>query len=223
MSQSLPADVAVQFDNAEQQRAAATFGIWVFLATEVLFFGGMIVAYVVYRHQYPEVFGAASHHLNVWIGGAMTAILLLGSLLVAISDHLIEGDDDPRRIRNAVFLRLSITAALGVAFLSCEFTEYYELISEGLFPGTKFDNGAFAAASFGGRSAQLYFTLFFCMTGLHALHMIVGVSLVLAVAIGVRWFGRPRSWANTLNVVGLYWHFVDIVWIFLYPLFYLVA
>lgn len=223
MSQSLPASVAVQFDDAQQQRLATTIGIWAFLATEVLFFGGMVVAYVVYRHQYPEAFRIASHHLNVWIGGVMTAILLLGSLLVALSDYIVEQDGDPRMIRNAIFRRLLATAALGVAFLACEFTEYHELFTEGLFPGTEFDNSKFSSLPVGGRSAQIYFSLFYCMTGLHALHMIVGVSLVLSMAIAIKWLKCPAEWANTLNVVGLYWHFVDIVWIFLYPLFYLVA
>lgn len=216
-------DVAIQFDDAAQQKSATILGIWIFLATEVLFFGGMVVAYIAYRHQYPEAFSQASHHLNLWIGGAMTAILLLGSLLVAISDYLIEQDHDPDAVRHAVFKRLAVTAILGIAFLCCEFYEYYELYSENLFPGPAFDNAAFATAPFSGRSAQLFFVLFFCMTGLHALHMIVGVSLVTWMAVVVRWRGNPAAWANTLGVVGLYWHFVDIVWIFLYPIFYLVA
>ena len=153
----------------------------------------------------------------------MTALLLLGSLFVAISDHLVEQDGDPERIRRAIFHRLLITALLGVAFLGCEFTEYYQLISEGLFPGPGFNNAAFASLPIDGRSAQIFFMLFFCMTGLHAIHMIVGVSLVIWMACVIKWLDRPHAWANTLNVVGLYWHFVDIVWIFLYPLFYLVA
>ncbi len=222
-SQSRPAEVAVQFDDAEQQKSATVLGIWIFLATEVLFFGGMVVAYIAYRHQYPEAFSQASDHLNLWIGGAMTAVLLLGSLLVAISDHVIEQDGDPDEIRRAVFRRLIVTAILGVAFLSCEFYEYHELFTENLFPGSSFDNAAFATAPFGGKSAQMFFVLFFCMTGLHAVHMIVGVSLVTWMAVVVRWFGSPTGWANTLGVIGLYWHFVDIVWIFLYPIYYLVA
>lgn len=218
-----PANVAVQFDDAAQQKSATILGIWIFLATEVLFFGGMIVAYIAYRHQYPGAFSQASDHLNLWIGGAMTAVLLLGSLLVAISDHLIEQDRDPDEIRRAVFRRLSATAVLGVLFLSCEFYEYHELYTANLFPGSDFDNAAFANAPFGGKSAQMFFVLFFCMTGLHALHMMVGVSLVFWMAAMVRWFGSPAGWVNTLGVVGLYWHFVDVVWIFLYPIFYLVA
>ncbi len=215
--------VAVQFDDAAQQKSATVLGIWIFLATEVLFFGGMVVAYIVYRHQYPAAFSHASHHLNLWIGGVMTAILLLGSLLVAISDLLIEHDGDPAEIRRSVFRRLIATALLGIAFLSCEFYEYHELYTENLFPGSDFDNAAFSSAPFDGRSAQIFFALFFCMTGLHALHMIVGVSLVTWMSVAIRWFGTPAGWVNTLGVVGLYWHFVDIVWIFLYPIFYLVA
>ncbi len=220
------ANIAMQFDDAEQQHSAASFGMWVFLATEVLFFGGMFVAYTVYRVEYPEIFPAASRHLNLWAGGAMTAILLAGSLLVAMSDHLIEqagpgGIDQSVLLRSTIWRRLAMTAALGVAFLGLEFTEYYSLIDEGLFPGSHFHNAAFSQLYFGGRSAQMFFVLFFCMTGLHALHMIIGISLVTGLSIAMNRSREPDRLRNPLKVIGLYWHFVDIVWIFLYPLFYL--
>jgi cytochrome c oxidase subunit III len=218
-------DCATQFDDPEQQRAAVTLGMWIFLTTEVLFFGGMFVAYTVYRIEYPDVFLVASQRLNLWAGGAMTAILLTGSLLVAMSDHSVEHDREATKcteMRIAIFRRLSITAALGVVFLGLEVSEYASLIHEGLFPGASFDNSAFAELNFGGRSAQLFFVLFFCMTGLHAIHMLIGISLVLGLTTAVHRSSNPTQLRNPIKVIGLYWHFVDIVWIFLYPLFYLV-
>ena len=216
---------AAQFDDSKQQRAAVVFGMWIFLATEILFFGGMFVAYSVYRRQYPAVFTAASQHLNLWGGAAMTAILLTGSLLVAMSDHQLDKhstDDSSDRLRATIVRRLAITATLGLAFLGLEFYEYWSLFGEHLFPGPNFDNAAFAELSFSGRSAQLFFVLFFCMTGLHAIHMLLGISLVLALTVAIHRSDTPYKLRNPLTVIGLYWHFVDIVWIFLYPLFYLV-
>lgn len=219
-------DVAMQFDDAKQQRSAATFGMWIFLATEVLFFGGMFVAYTVYRSQFPDAFHLAGRHLNLWAGGVMTGVLLAGSLLVAMSDHLIEqsdgGSGGAQQLRKTISRRLALTAVLGVAFLSLEFYEYYTLIDERLFPGFYFDDFKFSQLSFGGGAAQIFYVLFFCMTGLHGLHMIIGISLVGGLAIAVRRSRQPGRLRNTLKVIGLYWHFVDIVWLFLYPLFYLV-
>jgi cytochrome c oxidase subunit 3 len=221
------ANVAVQFDDAVQQRSAATFGMWVFLTTEVLFFGGMFVAYAVYRYEYPLAFQSASHHVNLWAGGAMTAILLVGSLLVAMSDHLIEHVDpvsssNSNALRKSLFRWLVCTVMLGVAFLGLELYEYYTLITERLFPGPQFDRSLFAQLDFAGGSAELFFVLFFCMTGLHGLHMIIGISLVGGLAVAIQRSPQPEQLRNTVKVIGLYWHFVDIVWLFLYPLFYLV-
>jgi len=229
------APVAMQFDNAAQQRNAATSGMWVFLATEILFFGGMFVAYAVYRVQYPEAFHAGGEHLNVWAGAAMTAILLTGSLLVVMSDHAIEAADDAAEndaaglaihdengLRRTVFIRLLVTAILGTMFLATEFYEWGMLIEERLFPGAHFNAAEFGQLEFAGGTAQVFFSLFFCMTGLHALHMIIGVALVAGTAVAVYRAPHPTHLRNPLKVIGLYWHFVDIVWLFLYPLFYLV-
>lgn len=228
-------NVAMQFDDAEQQHWAVAFGMWIFLATEVMFFGGLFVAYVVYRYEYPNVFPVASQQLNLFAGGAMTAILLTGSLLVAMSDQLMErfsmlkdSQSDQTLataktdgMREVIWRRLAITAGMGVAFLALEFYEYYSLFQEGLFPGSHFNGDGFGHLYLAGRSAQLFFVLFFCMTGLHAFHMLIGISLVSGLAILVKRSHAPLRLRNPLLVIGLYWHFVDIIWIFLYPLFYL--
>ena len=218
-------DIAIQFDDADQQRSAALLGMWIFLSTEVLFFGGMLVAYSVYRYEYADEFQAASERLNLWAGAAMTAILLSGSLLVAMSDHLLEHctvSESYDRARRTIVRYLLITVILGIGFLGLEFYEYASLFGERLFPGSYYDNHAFAQLSLEGRSTQLFFVLFFCMTGLHAVHMLIGISLVSGLALAMQLSQRPSRLANSLKVIGLYWHFVDIVWIFLYPLFYLV-
>lgn len=215
--------VTMPFDDAAQQRHAARFGMWIFLATEVLFFGGLFVGYIEYRYEYPEAFTAASEKLNLWSGGLMTAILLAGSLLVAASDSLIESNVEGWPARRAIVWRLALTALLGIAFLGLEFSEYYKLIEEGLFPGAGFRTDEFADVEVAGRSAEMFFTLFFCMTGLHAFHMIIGISLVGGMALVTLCAERLIPWRNPLMVIGLYWHFVDIVWVFLYPLFYLVG
>lgn len=211
--------VALPYDDAAQQREAVSLGMWLFLATEVLFFGGLFVGYTVYRHQYPAAFLSGSEHLSVMSGAVMTAVLLLGSLLVALSDLLIRGGEDSR---GNIVRNLAITAALGVAFLGLEFHEYGELISEGLFPGTGFDRSSFTEAPLGGRSVELFYCLFFFMTGLHAFHMIVGVLLVTGMTITIARSSDIARHRNLLENIGLYWHFVDIVWVFLFPLFYLI-
>ncbi|MBD3675233.1 MAG: cytochrome c oxidase subunit 3 [Planctomycetaceae bacterium] len=214
----------IPYDSPSHQRHAAIFGLWVFLVTEILFFGGMIVGYVVYHYEYPEAFREGSRTLNVWAGGAMTAVLLLGSLLIAVAEHLTEeGDrDNSQSWRGTAVWRLAVTACLGVVFLGLEFYEYHELIGEGLFPGSQFARQRFTDLPYSGRAAELFFLMFFCMTGLHAFHMIVGILLVGGIGTAIQRARQPERLGNTLTVIALYWHFVDIVWIFLYPLFYLV-
>jgi len=204
--------VAHQFETAAQQRGAATLGMWVFLATEVLFFGGMLTAYTVYRVMDARAFALASHAQNILLGGINTAVLLTSSLTMALAVQAAAGG----RRRRSVLL-LSLTMALGAAFLAIKTVEYGQKFSEHLVPGVDF---RFAGPDAG--AAQIYFILYFLLTGFHALHLTIGIG-VLAVLTARAARGRyTPAYHTPVEVTGLYWHFVDIVWIFLYPLIYLI-
>ena len=148
----MSSELAISYNRADQQSTAARLGMWIFLATEVLFFGGLFTGYIVYRGLYPETFAIGSDKLGIWSGALMTAILLAGSLLIAIADTRMEEDSDvsPR----FVVMLLAATAFLGVCFLALEFHEYYKLIHEGHFPGESFELSAFADAPYGGRGVE---------------------------------------------------------------------
>ncbi len=200
------------FEDMRQQRATATLGMWVFLATEVLFFGGLFAAYLVYRVWYPATFGEASRQLQLAFGATNTAILITSSLTMALA---VRASALERRA--ALVLCLLLTMALGATFLVIKGLEYYAKFTEHLVPGTAF--------RFDGPDplhAQIFFSLYFALTGLHALHMIIGLS-VLTVILTMALRGRfTAAWHTPVEVSGLYWHFVDIVWIFLFPLLYLI-
>lgn len=202
--------LAEQFDDLEQQEETATVGMWTFLATEVLFFGGLFTTYVVYRTTYPHAFAEGSHHSNLLLGTVNTAILLTSSLTMALCVHAAQTGH-----RKRLMLFLSVTLVFGLAFLAVKGLEYSEHISDGLLPGAHFRSGL-------PHGTQLFFVLYFLTTGLHALHLIIGCG-VMAVML---WLARnsrfsPRYY-NPVAVTGLYWHFVDVVWVFLYPMFYLI-
>jgi cytochrome c oxidase subunit 3 len=203
--------VAHQFDDIEQQRSAAQLGMWVFLATEVLFFGGLFLAYTISRARYPDAFTAASHHTEVVIGGANTAILLFSSTLMALAVRAAE-----LRHRTQLVWFLLGTALFGILFMSLKAVEYYKDFQDHLVPLLNFEwhepnPGA----------AQIFFWLYFAMTGLHAIHVTVGIFVMLVLAL-LGSFGKFTTGHHTpVEIAGLYWHFVDIVWIFLFPLLYL--
>jgi cytochrome c oxidase subunit 3 len=206
--------VAHHFDDAEQQHEAATLGMWVFLVTEVMFFGGLFTAYVAYRALYPGAFGHASNHLDVRLGTTNTAVLITSSLTMALAVRAAQVGAAPARIVRW----LAATMLLGSTFLGIKLVEYAHKFREGLVPGS-----AFAYPGSDAPQAQLFFSLYFGMTGLHALHMVIGLGLLAWL---VREAGRGRFGAAYYTPVencGLYWHFVDIVWIFLFPLLYLIG
>jgi cytochrome c oxidase subunit 3 len=204
---------AHHFDDVEQQHEASWLGMWVFLATEVMFFGGMFTCYFVYRHWYLQAFASASNHLDVLLGGINTAVLICSSFTVALAVHSAETD---RRKPLIAFLLLTIV--LGLAFLGIKFYEYHTKFEEHLVPGSSFSFEASLAGP-----AEIFFSFYFAMTGMHALHMIIGVGLMTALIFQAR-RGRFTSFYYTpVELTGLYWHFVDIVWIFLFPLLYLLG
>jgi cytochrome c oxidase subunit 3 len=188
------------------------FGMWVFLASEVIFFGGLFTTYIVYRYLFPEAFAEASRHLDTILGSINTAILLTSSFTMALAVSAVQ-----RNQRRALIALLLATMILGTIFLGIKGLEYVHKFEEGLFPGANF---AYAGPS--PRQAQLFFSLYFIATGLHALHMIIGILLMGSLAF-LAWRGRfsAQSYAP-VEMIGLYWHFVDIVWIFLFPLMYLI-
>jgi cytochrome c oxidase subunit 3 len=205
--------VAHHFDDAAQQREASSLGMWVFLVNEVMFFGGLFTAYVVYRTAYPEAFHVASHHLDVRLGAFNTVVLLTSSLTMALSVHAAQVSK-----RLMLIVNLILTMALGLVFLGVKAYEYAHKWHEHLVPGPHF---AFTGPDPG--HAQLFFSLYFAMTGLHALHMVVGVGLLAVLLVRAAQGMFNQHYYTPVEVCGLYWHFVDLVWIFLFPLLYLLG
>ncbi|HEY2710963.1 MAG TPA: cytochrome c oxidase subunit 3 family protein [Chthoniobacterales bacterium] len=203
--------VAEQFDDLEQQHEADKLGMWIFLATEVLFFGGLFLSYTVYRYLYPNVFAAASRHTEVILGGANTAILLFSSTLMALA---VRSAQLSRR-KPLIWLLLG-TALFGIAFMVVKGFEYHKDFIDHLVPGA-----AFQWHEANPQAAEIFFWLYFAMTGLHAIHVTIGIILMLVLALLA---GRGKFQNGnymTVEIAGLYWHFVDIVWVFLFPLLYL--
>jgi len=202
---------AFQYASLPQQHDAAQLGIWTFLATEVLFFGGLILAYVVYRYGYPDDFAAAARHTKIVIGVINTAVLLTSSFLVAwgVWSAKLEAD------RLAAKL-LCAAAVLGMLFLALKGWEYFQEIEEHLFPFADF---RFAPEHM--RGALLFFLFYFIATALHALHVSVGIGVLLAIARRAGRGAYSARYHSPITVAGLYWHFVDVVWIFLFALIYL--
>jgi cytochrome c oxidase subunit 3 len=198
-----------QYSTAAQQREASTLGMWAFLATEVLFFGALIAAYLNYRIWFGSDFLAAARMTKVFLGAANTAVLLTSSACMAMAVTTFESG-----ARRAPALWLLATALLGLVFLGIKATEYWLEFQEHLVPAVNFD-----LARYGG-TAEIFFVFYFCATGLHALHLLIGISMVSWLATRIA-SGRLRPGGSTTRLIGLYWHFVDIVWIFLFPLIYL--
>jgi cytochrome c oxidase subunit III len=205
--------VAHHFDDAEQQHDASAFGMWLFLVTEVMFFGGLFTTYVVYRMLYPAAFAGASHELDIGLGAFNTAILLTSSLTMALAVH---GSQVGKR--GMLVVCLILTIILGSAFLGVKAYEYWHKWHEHLIPGPYF-----AYHGPDPTNAQLFFSLYFAMTGLHALHMVIGIALLgILTVLGMRG-AYNRFYYTPVELTGLYWHFVDLVWIFLFPLLYLIG
>ncbi len=207
--------LAHQFDDLEQQREASTLGMWAFLITEIMFFGGLFLGYSVYRFNYPEAFAEGSHHLDIMLGGINTAVLIGSSLTMALA---VRGAQLGQR--STAIGSLLLTVLLGCVFLGIKAVEYGHKFEEQLVPGTAF---GYPSAQADPGQLELFFSFYFAMTGLHAFHMIVGIAILL-ILVWKTWKGRftPTYYAP-VEMTGLYWHFVDIVWIFLFPLLYLIG
>ncbi len=204
-----------QFDTAEQQRESSTLGMWVFLITEIMFFGGMFLAYTIYRSSYPNTFGFASSTLNAYIGATNTVVLLCSSFTMVLAVRAAQLGS-----RRGSMLFLVLTLLLGLVFLGVKGYEWNEKFVEHHVPGATFHMEGIAQESQG--QAQLFFSLYFLMTGLHALHMVVGVG-ILSTLLYFTYRGKySAQYMTPVDVAGLYWHFVDIIWIFLFPLLYLI-
>jgi cytochrome c oxidase subunit 3 len=203
------------FDSLEQQQYASTFGMWVFLVTEVLFFGGLFMAYILYRVWYPGMFVAASHELSIPWGAFNTAVLIASSLTMAYAVNSAQIGAPPR---TQIFW-LVATMFLGTVFLGVKVIEYTDKINHHLVPGPNFHfpNPAYQD------TAQIYYSLYFGLTGLHASHMIIGLG-IMSVIVWMAAKGQfSKEWYTPVEITGLYWHFVDLVWIFLFPLLYLIG
>lgn len=223
-----------QFEDFAQQREANTLGMWAFLVTEVMFFGGLFCAYTLYRTFYLEDFVAASQTLSIGWGTFNTFVLLFSSLTVVLAVRAAQSNR-----REALMLWLVLTIILGAAFLGVKVIEYADKFEHHHVPGPNFHwdeaghgaaEGAAATATAASaeeallrsRHAELFFSLYFAMTGLHAVHMIIGIGCMSALL----WMAYKRKFSDRyyepVEITGLYWHFVDIVWIFLFPLLYLI-
>jgi len=200
----------VQFATLAQQSETAQLGMWVFLATEVLFFGGIMLGYEVYRTTYPAAFAAAMHESIIVIGGVNTALLLTSSLTMALAIHWTAGGE-----RHWATRALVATAALGVAFLALKGLEYYIDYQDHVVPRLGFQiEGAPRGP------AELFWLFYFYATGLHALHLTIGVVVILVMAVrSARRAFTPEDHTQ-LEVAGLYWSFIDVVWVFLFALIY---
>lgn len=204
------------FESLEQQHDANVLGMWTFLITELMLFGGMFLAYLLFRMLYPGVFFEGAKHQNVLLGAINTAVLITSSLTMALAVHAAQVKEQ-RKLQ----LFLLATALLGAVFLGIKGVEYYDHYIEGLVPGALFTNAEVLGNV--GVQGALYFFIYFVMTGIHAIHMIIGIGIVLTLLVRSR---TGRYLGNSfvpVEMMGLYWHFVDVIWVFLFPLLYLLG
>src|SRR5437867_4184246 len=214
------------FENMEQQREAGTLGMWVFLVTEIMFFGGMFLAYTLYRYKYPVAFAAASNHLDIRLGAINTVVLIVSSFTMAMA---VFSTQIGKRRNSIIFL--ITTMALGLAFLVIKGFEYHSKYVDNLIPGTLIPGHPFnpnlhemhLPAGVAPGNLQMFYVIYFAMTGMHALHMVIGLGILTVILI-MAWRRRfSPEYHAPVEISGLYWHFVDIVWIFLFPLLYLLG
>jgi cytochrome c oxidase subunit 3 len=222
------------FENMEQQREAGALGMWVFLVTEIMFFGGMFLAYTLYRAKYPESFEVASNHLDIWLGAVNTVVLICSSFTMALTVYCTQVGKQQLQI-----MFLVLTMIFGATFLGIKAVEYKQKYDDNLIPGKLIPGHPFnpEVAKPGDtdhhklhlvpgatvRNVELFYWIYFAMTGMHGLHMIIGLGIMaFLLFFSIRGHYGPE-YHNPIEIAGLYWHFVDIVWIFLFPLLYLLG
>jgi len=211
------------FANMEQQREAGTLGMWIFLVTELMFFGGMFLAYTYYRSKFPAAFASASNHLDITLGALNTGVLILSSFTMAMAVYFTQVGK-----RRPQILCLALTLMLGLTFLGVKAVEYREKYDDHLIPGRLIPGNPFGPEMHllpGATLPQveMFYWIYFAMTGMHALHMIIGAGLLTYLLIFSIKGRFDPEYHSPVEVIGLYWHFVDIVWIFLFPLLYLLG
>jgi cytochrome c oxidase subunit 3 len=209
-----PPGLRHHFDDTEQQFQSSILGMWVFLLTEVMFFGGMFGGYTVYRNLYPDAFASSSKFMNLGIGAFNTAVLICSSLTMVLAVRGAQLGS-----KKTLILFLVLTLFLGCVFLGLKVVEYHEEWLDHHIPGPGF---RYEEAQYF-HQAQILFFLYFAMTGMHAMHMIVGAGLLTTLIVMASRNRFSAAWYTPVEMIGLYWHFVDIVWIFLFPLLYLIG
>lgn len=200
------------FVDSEQQFDSAKLGMWIFLVTEILFFGGLFVAYIVYRAWNPELFIKASVQLDTLMGAANTAVLIFSSLTMALSIR----EAQLNRINRSI-MYLGITILCAVFFMVVKYFEYSHKFEIGIFPGA-----GYTFTGIDDPQANIFFSIYYMMTGLHGIHVIIGIGLITWLIVKARAGAFSSAYYTPIEIVGLYWHLVDIIWIFLFPLFYLI-
>lgn len=205
--------VAHHFIDADQQLDTAKLGMWIFLVTEILFFGGLFAAYAIYRIWHPELFAEASTELDTILGTVNTVVLILSSLTVALAIRAAKLDHKQWIIRY-----LGATILLACVFMVIKYFEWTHKFHLGIFPGKFYTYEGIEHAM-----APIFFSLYYVMTGLHGLHVVIGIGLMIWLVIGARKGKYHSKYYNPVEITGLYWHLVDIIWIFLFPLFYLIG
>ncbi len=210
---SQPQVLQHHFEDLEQQFESSSLGMWAFLITEILFFGGLFTGYLVYRTMYPEAFKLGSALLDVQLGGLNTAVLIGSSLTMAMAVYWAQKGD-----KNKIVLFLALTIVLGAVFLGVKVVEYSHKVHDHLLPGDGFTfAGPFAD------QVRIFISFYFTMTGMHAFHMIIGIGLMIYLIVRARQGWYSATYNTPVEMIGLYWHFVDIVWIYLFPLLYLLG
>jgi len=222
---------AHQFDDMDQQNESYIVGMWTFLVTEIMFFGALFLAYVLFRSSHPYSFVDAHRHLDVLLGGINTVVLLSSSLFAALA---VRGAQLQNKFQQLFWLALTLVCAFG--FLGIKTKEYTHKFEEHLYPGSTFHYHS--VGEHGGPSesaalspeksnipqgqAELFFVIYFCMTGLHGIHVLIGIVTIGTLWLMIKFNHKNTNYYMWVEMAGLYWHFVDIVWIFLFPLFYLI-